>query len=136
MQDALDAVGLGDLAEVPVRLLSTGQRRRAALARVVMAGADLWLLDEPATRTRCRGGGHAGDAGRRASCKRRDRGGGDAPSRSRCPMRPRYGCEPPLLGCTVTPAPCRGPPHRELAGRTDEVATWMPGPARHDGGAA
>ena len=46
---ALSAVDLGDLADLPVRLLSTGQRRRAALARVVAAGADLWLLDEPAS---------------------------------------------------------------------------------------
>lgn len=45
---ALDAVGLAALAAVPVRLLSTGQRRRAALARVVASGAPLWLLDEPA----------------------------------------------------------------------------------------
>jgi heme exporter protein A len=45
---ALEAVGLGDLAQVPVRLLSTGQRRRAALARVVASGAPIWLLDEPA----------------------------------------------------------------------------------------
>lgn len=44
---ALEAVGLGALAEVPVRMLSTGQRRRAALARVVAGGADIWLLDEP-----------------------------------------------------------------------------------------
>lgn len=45
---ALAAVELDDLADVPVRLLSTGQRRRAALARVVASGAALWLLDEPA----------------------------------------------------------------------------------------
>nr|WP_218943148.1 heme ABC exporter ATP-binding protein CcmA [Sphingomonas sp. R-74633] len=45
---ALAAVGLADLAPVPVRLLSTGQRRRAALARVVASGAPVWLLDEPA----------------------------------------------------------------------------------------
>ena len=44
----LDAVGLGGLAEVPVRLLSTGQRRRAGLARVLASGAGVWLLDEPA----------------------------------------------------------------------------------------
>jgi heme exporter protein A len=30
-----------------VRTLSAGQRRRAALARVVAADAPLWLLDEP-----------------------------------------------------------------------------------------
>jgi heme exporter protein A len=45
---ALAAVGLGELAAVPVRLLSTGQRRRAALARVMASGAPVWLLDEPA----------------------------------------------------------------------------------------
>ena len=48
MPRALDAVGLAHIAEVPVRLLSTGQRRRAALARVVASGAPVWLLDEPA----------------------------------------------------------------------------------------
>ena len=46
---ALAAVGLGTLAAVPVRFLSTGQRRRAALARVIASGAPLWLLDEPAS---------------------------------------------------------------------------------------
>lgn len=45
---ALDALALGDLAGIPVRLLSTGQRRRAAIARVVASGAPVWLLDEPA----------------------------------------------------------------------------------------
>ncbi|WP_294265820.1 heme ABC exporter ATP-binding protein CcmA [uncultured Sphingomonas sp.] len=45
---ALTAMGIGHLAEVPVRFLSTGQRKRAALARVVASGAALWLLDEPA----------------------------------------------------------------------------------------
>ena len=45
---ALDATGLSALAEVPVRLLSTGQLRRASLARVALSGAPLWLLDEPA----------------------------------------------------------------------------------------
>ena len=45
---ALAATGLDQLAEVPVRLLSTGQLRRASLARVSLGGAPLWLLDEPA----------------------------------------------------------------------------------------
>jgi heme exporter protein A len=42
------AMGLSALADVPVRMLSTGQRKRATLARVVASGARLWLLDEPA----------------------------------------------------------------------------------------
>ena len=45
---AMSAMGLAALGGVPVRMLSTGQRKRAALARVVASGAPLWLLDEPA----------------------------------------------------------------------------------------
>jgi heme exporter protein A len=41
-------MGLLVLAALPVRMLSTGQRKRAVLARLIAAGADLWLLDEPA----------------------------------------------------------------------------------------
>lgn len=44
---ALEALDMTRLAEVPVRLLSTGQRRRANIARVLASGADIWLLDEP-----------------------------------------------------------------------------------------
>ena len=44
----LAAMGLAGLAEVPVRMLSTGQRKRAVLARVISSAAPLWLLDEPA----------------------------------------------------------------------------------------
>ena len=44
---ALEALGIADLADVPVRLLSSGQSRRAMLARVVASEAPLWLLDEP-----------------------------------------------------------------------------------------
>ncbi len=45
--EALTAFDLDQLADVPVRMLSTGQRRRAQLARVMASGAPLWLLDEP-----------------------------------------------------------------------------------------
>lgn len=38
---------LDALAEVPVRYLSTGQKKRAALARVIGQTAPVWLLDEP-----------------------------------------------------------------------------------------
>ena len=44
---ALAAVSLDHLAQVPVRMLSTGQRKRAVLARVIASHADIWLLDEP-----------------------------------------------------------------------------------------
>jgi len=44
---AMTAFALGHLADVPVRMLSTGQRKRAVLARTMASGADIWLLDEP-----------------------------------------------------------------------------------------
>lgn len=44
----MQAMGIARLADVPVRMLSTGQRKRAALARLISSGAGLWLLDEPA----------------------------------------------------------------------------------------
>jgi len=44
---AMNALGLARLADVPVRLLSTGQAKRATLARVAASEAPLWLLDEP-----------------------------------------------------------------------------------------
>ena len=39
--------GLEDLLDVPVRYLSTGQRKRAAIARLQAQNAPVWLLDEP-----------------------------------------------------------------------------------------
>jgi heme exporter protein A len=46
-EKAMGALGLAHLALVPVRLLSSGQLKRATLARVAASGAPLWLLDEP-----------------------------------------------------------------------------------------
>jgi heme exporter protein A len=43
----MEAMGLAALADVPVRLLSSGQAKRATLARVAASGAQLLLLDEP-----------------------------------------------------------------------------------------
>ena len=47
IDDALAAFELVPLARRQVRTLSAGQRRRAALARVVSSDAAVWLLDEP-----------------------------------------------------------------------------------------
>lgn len=46
---ALARVGLAGFAELPARLLSSGQKRRLAIARVAASDAPLWLLDEPVT---------------------------------------------------------------------------------------
>lgn len=40
-------LGLADLLDVPVRYLSTGQKKRAAMARLLGQRAPIWLLDEP-----------------------------------------------------------------------------------------
>lgn len=44
---ALETMGLGDKADLQTKVLSQGQRRRVALARLSLSGSALWLLDEP-----------------------------------------------------------------------------------------
>jgi heme exporter protein A len=46
---ALAALGLGQLADFPAGMFSAGQKRRLALARLLVAPRPLWLLDEPLT---------------------------------------------------------------------------------------
>lgn len=43
----LETLRLSHLLHVPVRYLSTGQRKRAAMCRLMWQGAAIWLLDEP-----------------------------------------------------------------------------------------
>lgn len=43
----LAAMGLAKFREMPARMLSAGQKRRLALARLAVSRAPLWLLDEP-----------------------------------------------------------------------------------------
>jgi heme exporter protein A len=45
--DGLVEFGIGQLADIPGRYLSAGQRRRLSLARLGLSAAPLWLLDEP-----------------------------------------------------------------------------------------
>ena len=47
VEQAMVALRIDHLAEIPVRLLSSGQIKRATLARVAASGAPLWMLDEP-----------------------------------------------------------------------------------------
>jgi len=47
--EALDRVGLGAIAHLPFGYLSAGQRRRAAMARLLVSHRPIWLLDEPTT---------------------------------------------------------------------------------------
>jgi heme exporter protein A len=47
LETAMAALDLVPLAELPVRLLSAGQKRRGSLARMIASGAEIWLLDEP-----------------------------------------------------------------------------------------
>ena len=46
-EEALETVGLDGIGHLPFGYLSTGQRRRAAIAKLLVSRRPLWLLDEP-----------------------------------------------------------------------------------------
>lgn len=47
--DALGQIGLAGREDLPTQVLSQGQKRRVALARLLLSDAALWVLDEPFT---------------------------------------------------------------------------------------
>lgn len=49
LKSALEVIGLGRHGTLPARVLSQGQRRRLALARLWLSNKKLWILDEPFT---------------------------------------------------------------------------------------
>lgn len=57
---ALERVGGEHWADRPVRTLSAGQKRRAALAGLTLMRVPLWLLDEPTTNLDAEGQGLVG----------------------------------------------------------------------------
>jgi heme exporter protein A len=60
LREELDRTGASVCADLPARVLSAGQRRRVALARVNALQARLWLLDEPFTNLDTAGGATLG----------------------------------------------------------------------------
>ena len=49
MSAALERVGIAALVNLPVAVLSAGQKRRAAMARLILFKRPIWLLGEPLT---------------------------------------------------------------------------------------
>jgi heme exporter protein A len=47
VRTCLQELGLAGVGDLPVRVLSAGQRRRVAIGRALLSSASLWILDEP-----------------------------------------------------------------------------------------
>jgi heme exporter protein A len=98
-RDALARVGLAHVIDFPARLLSAGQRRRVALARLLIADRPLWLLDEPATALDA-----AAQAALAAIMQGRLRGGGIIVAAAHAPLG-LDGAQELRLGATEQAAP-------------------------------
>jgi heme exporter protein A len=48
-EEVYERLDLAEFRDLPFRMLSAGQQRRVALARTLLSGATLWILDEPLT---------------------------------------------------------------------------------------
>ena len=98
-RDALARVGLAHVIDFPARLLSAGQRRRVALARLLIADRPLWLLDEPTTALDA-----AAQAAFAAIMQGRLRGGGIIVAAAHAPLG-LDGAQELRLGATGQAAP-------------------------------
>ncbi len=76
-RSALARVGLAHVIDFPASALSAGQKRRVALARLLVARRPLWLLDEPTTALELDRSGDLRRDHARVPERRRDRGRGD-----------------------------------------------------------
>ena len=98
-RDALARVGLAHVIDFPARLLSAGQRRRVALARLLIVDRPLRLLDEPATALDA-----AAQAALAAIMQGRLRGGGIIVAAAHAPLG-LDGAQELRLGATEQAAP-------------------------------
>ena len=74
VREAIEAVGIADIADKPLNAMSGGQRQRVFIAQALARRADLLLLDEPEANLDAAARATAGPAlrrGRRAAARRR-----------------------------------------------------------------
>ena len=103
---ALAAFALDPIADWPCRWLSAGQRRRVALARLLVAPAPLWLLDEPTSALDDDSQARLERGDRRAPRRRRHGDAGDPHAdRARRRREPRRSTDSRRAPAILTPTP-------------------------------